>query len=231
MSRFLLASLAVVAGLTLSACAGTGVGRDSALTHDGLQRVANHSFAEVYLRPGADLAHYRHLSLSECEVTFRKNWLRDQQRDSRTVTARVRQEDADRIRQRMASACDEHFRAALQRAPAYDLVEAAPGGEDVLLLRPSIVNLDIHAPDVQGAVRTRSYTTSAGEMTLNLELVDALTGEVQGRVVDRRRGVEHSQLQWTSSVTNRAEFERILRRWADLLRDSVDRVRGAQQRV
>ncbi len=226
MLRAVTASLVVMVGLALSACAGSGLPRESALTHDGLQRVENHDFAEVYLRPGADLAHYRNLSLSACEVSFRKNWLRDQQRDSRNLSARVRQEDADRIRQRMASACDEHFRAALERAPAYELVEAAPDDEDLLVLRPSIVNLDIHAPDIQGTTHTRSYTTSAGEMTLNLELVDALTGEVQGRVVDRRRGVDQSRLQWTSSVTNRAEFERILRRWADLLRDSVDRVRG-----
>jgi len=227
MFRPLVVSLIVVAGLALTGCAGSGFQGESALTHDGLERVSGHNFAEVYLRPGADLAHYQHLSLTQCEVTFRKNWLRDQQRDSRALASRVRQEDADRIRQRIASACDEHFRAALQRAPAQELVEVMPNGEDVLILRPSIVNLDIHAPDVQGATRVRSYTTSAGEMTLNLELVDALTGEVQGRVVDRRRGVEHSQLQWTTSVTNRAEFERILRRWADLLRDSVDRVRGA----
>jgi hypothetical protein len=226
MFRSLVASLVMVAGLSLTACAGGAFRGESALTHDGLERVSGHNFAEVYLRPGADLAHYQHLSLTRCEVTFRKNWLRDQQRDSRALASRVRQEDADRIRQRIASACDEHFRAALQRAPAHELVEVAPNGEDVLILKPSIVNLDIHAPDVQSATRVRSYTTSAGEMTLNLELVDALTGEVQGRVVDRRRGVEHSQLQWTSSVTNRAEFERILRRWADLLRDSVDRVRG-----
>lgn len=225
MYRNLAASLVVITSLALAACAGSGSPRQSALTHDGLERVEGQKFAEVYLRPGADLGHYQHLSLADCEVAFRKNWLRDQQRDSRTLTSRIRQEDADRIRQRIASACDEHFRAALERAPAHDLVEAAPDGEDLLVLRPSIVNLDIHAPDVQGAVRTRSYTTSAGEMTLNLELVDAKTGEVQGRVVDRRRGVEQSRLQWTNRVTNRAEFERILRRWADLLRDSVDRVR------
>ncbi|MFU8765068.1 MAG: DUF3313 family protein [Haliea sp.] len=227
MFRPLRASLIVAFWLSLSACTSNDFSRETALTYDGLQRVDGHDFAEVYLRPGADLAHYQHLALSECQVSFRKNWLRDQQRDSRTVSSRVRQEDADRIRQRIASACDEHFRAALERAPAVDLVEVAPNGEDALILRPSIVNLDIHAPDVQGATRTRSYTTSAGEMTLKLELVDALTGEVQGRVVDRRRGVEHGQLQWTTSVTNRAEFERILRRWADLLRDSVDRVRDS----
>lgn len=228
MIRVLFVSLIVALGLGLTACASKDVSREPAMTYDGLQRVDAHDFAEVYLRPGADFAHYRHISLAECEVTFRKNWLRDQQRDSRTVSSRVRQEDADRIRQRIATACDEHFREALEREPAVDLVAAAPNGEDVLILRPFIVNLDIHAPDVQGTVRTRTYTTSAGEMTLKLELIDALTGEVQGRVVDRRRGVEHRQLQWTSSVTNRAEFERILRRWADLLRDGVDRVRGTQ---
>lgn len=227
MSRSLVASLVVVAGLALTACAGSDFTPESTLSYDGLERVAGYGPGEVYLRPGADLAHYQHLSMTRCEVVFRKNWLRDQQRDNRVLTPRIRQEDADRIRQRLATDCETHFRAALQRAPAYHLVDVVPNGEDVLVLRPAIVNLDIHAPDIQGTMRTRSYTTSAGEMTLILELVDALTGEVQGRVVDRRRGVDQHQLQWTSTVTNRAEAERILRRWADLLRDGLDRVRGA----
>ena len=45
----------------------------------------------------------------------------------------------------------------------YELVDEA--AEDVLLIRPSIVNLDITAPNQHGSGRSSSYTRSAGEMT------------------------------------------------------------------
>jgi len=217
--------------ITLAAAVLAGCATTPEVTDDGLVRADGHRFADVYVRPGADLAHYQHLQIADCEVAFRKNWLRDQNRDSRSVTTRLRQDDADRIRSDMATACDEEFRAALLKPPAYSLVEAPREGEDTLILQPAIVNLDINAPDVQSSARVRSYTTSAGEMTLVLELVDGVTGEVQARVVDRRRGIDQGMLQWTSSVTNRAEFNRILKRWADLLRDSFDRVRAGPDDV
>ena len=212
--------------LILLACAMVaGCATSPEVTDDGLARVDGYRFADVYVRPGADLAHYQHVEVDDCEVAFRRNWLRDQNQNSRSVTTRISQEDADRIRGDVATACDEEFRAALTKPPAYSLVDTPPEGEDTLVLKPAIVNLDINAPDVQSAARTRSYTTSAGEMTLVLEMVDGVTGEVQARVVDRRRGIDQGTLQWTSSVTNRAEFNRMLRRWADLLRDGFDRVR------
>ena len=62
--------------------------------------------------------------------------------------------------------CDEKFREALLADPAYKLVDAFSDGEAVLILRPSIIDLDVNAPDMQSANVSRSYTTSAGEMTL-----------------------------------------------------------------
>jgi len=215
-----------ITGLLLASAVLAGCVSAPQVTDDGLARVDGFRFADVYVRPGADLSHYQHLEVTDCQVAFRKNWLRDQNRDSRSVTTRLRQDDVDRIRSEVGTACNSEFRAALERAPAYPLVDVPPEGEDTLILQPAIVNLDINAPDVQSAARMRSYTTSAGEMTLVLEMVDGATGEVQARIVDRRRGVDQGTLQWTSSVTNRAEFNRILKRWADLLRDGLDRVRA-----
>lgn len=63
-------------------------------------------------------------------------------------------------------------------------------------------------------------------MTLYLELMDASTGEVLYRIVERKRGLDAGRLEWTSSISNRAEADRILGPWADLLRDGLDRVRA-----
>ena len=115
---------------------------------------------------------------------------------------------------------------ALLAEPAYNLVDAFADGEQVLVLTPSIINLDINAPDTMSAGRSRSYTTSAGEMTLSMDVSDATTGQVLYRIVDRRRARDTGRMEWTTSVSNKAEAERTLNRWADLLRQGLDSVRA-----
>ena len=70
----------------------------------------------------------------------------------------------------------------------------------------------------------RSYTSRTGEMTLVLELLDATTGEMLVRIVDRQRSTDTHYLQWSNSVTNQAEARRFLKRWADKLRAGLDEV-------
>ena len=55
----------------------------------------------------------------------------------------------------------------------YPVVEEA--ADDVLLLRPAIVNLDVAAPETSRMSRGRSYVDSAGQMTLYIELYDSVT--------------------------------------------------------
>jgi hypothetical protein len=56
----------------------------------------------------------------------------------------------------------------------YAVVDEA--GEDVLLIRPAIINLDVNAPDTPQAGRSMTYVASAGEMTLYLEAYDSEPG-------------------------------------------------------
>jgi hypothetical protein len=199
-------------------------------THDGLVLVPNTRFAQVFMRPGADLSSFTAFGLTPCEVAFRKNWQRDQNQSTINLSSRVTQEDVTRIKDRLGAECDSTFRAALEQAPPYTLVEQFSNGEHVLVLRPAIINLDIAAPDVMAAGRQRSYTTEAGQMTLVLEGVDGTTGEILVRVVDRRRAMDTGRLQWTNSVTNQAEARRMLNRWASQFREGLDEVtrKGAQ---
>jgi hypothetical protein len=95
------------------------------------------------------------------------------------------------------------------------------GGTGVLALHPSIVDLDIAAPDILSPGRHRTYTTSAGTMSLHLEFVDSSTGVLFGRIIDRREAADTFRLQQTTSVSNMAEAERILRRWASLVREYI----------
>jgi hypothetical protein len=56
----------------------------------------------------------------------------------------------------------------------------------VLRVKASILNLYVNAPSSGGAGRSRTYVSSAGQMTLLAELVDATSGQVLARVADRR---------------------------------------------
>lgn len=176
------------------------------------------------MRPGAVLSDYEAYGLAECEVAFKKNWLRNQNNSRVDLSNRVTQKDVDRIKDTLSAECSTQFRAALEQAPPYKLVDSFNNGERVLVLRPAIINLDISAPDVKAAGMQRTYTTEAGEMTLLLELVDGTTGEILVRVVDRQRDRDTGRMQWTNSVSNRAEAQRVLRRWSEQLRKGLDRV-------
>ncbi len=217
------AALGLVLGL--SACVATGP-EPGTMTHDGLEAVASKGFDEVYRKPGVDISQYQALGISECTVSFRNHWLRDQNRDRLNLSSRVTQEDVDRIKDRLGESCEKHFREALAKAPAYNVVEEFADGEPVLVVRPSIIDLDVNAPDVREASMSRTYTTSAGEMTLVLELFDATTGEVLARAVDRQRDPDSGRLEWSSSVTNSAEANRQLTRWARQLRGALDELQG-----
>jgi hypothetical protein len=188
------------------------------VTADGLTRVERENLDAVYQDPEADFAGYSKIMIADCQVSFRKNWQRDQNRDRR-LTDRVDAEDMDRIRMDMAKRFNEIFAKELQADGALEVVDAA--GDDVLLLRPQIVDLDLFAPDVNAPNRTRTFTTSAGRMTLKMELVDSTTGSLVGRVIDRRRARENTEARIANSVTNRVEMDRIMRSWARILRDSV----------
>ncbi len=195
-------------------------------THDGLTLIPDTKFKEVYGKPGVELSGYTEFGVADCRVSFRKNWLRDQNNNRLDLSSRVTQQDVDKIKDNLGASCTEKFTEALLEEPAYNLVDAFDDGEQVLVLRPSIINLDIAAPDVQSASRSRSYTTSAGEMTLSLDVVDATTDEVLYRIVDRRRGMDTGRVQWTTSVSNSADANRALTRWATMLREGMDAVRA-----
>lgn len=219
------AVIAVACMSSLSACTTTGASVPTE-THDGLTLVPNTRFQGVYRRPDADISGYTELGLAPCEVAFKKNWLRDQNSNRMDLSNRVTQKDVDQIKDSLSETCDEQFRAALLEDPTYKLVDAFDDGEEVLVIHPSIINLDISAPDVRSTGRGQSYTTSSGEMTLSLELTDATTGEILARAVDKRRGMDQNRLQWTNSVTNRADANRVLKRWAKILREGLDEARA-----
>ncbi len=212
-------SLIALMGSLLLAQPGFSADKYPDVTADGLVRTASKNLDAVYWAPEANLTGYSKIMIAECEVSFRKNWQRDQNRDRRLIE-RVSTKDMDRIRQDMSERFQEIFSSVLAEQGAFEIVESP--GEDVLLLSPEIVDLDLFAPDVNAPTRTRFFTTSAGRMTLKMDLKDSGTQAIIGRVIDRRRAREDSVARITNSVTNRVEMDRVMRRWARILRDSLE---------
>lgn len=190
-------------------------------TDDGLDRVESKKVDALYWKEGASLEGYQKIYLEECSVAFRKNWLRDQNSDRVSVANRVRPEDMNKIQEELAEIFREQFTRELEKG-GYEVVDA--DGEDVLLLKPAIVDLDVYAPDISmrqaGTVNT--YTTSSGEMTLKMDLLDSSTNALIGRIIDKRKDHDTGYIEYTNSITNRADAQRIVSSWARILRKALD---------
>lgn len=193
---------------------------DEAMSHDGLQRIKVKGIDLAYARPGASLAGYNAVMIDPVDVAFRKDW------DPTKPGSRQKLSTAERdnIRRGVGDIVRDELVKELQGKSVYK-VATAPG-PDVLRVRAGIANLYVNAPDTMSAGRTRTYTVSAGEMTLVAELLDSETGEIVSRVVDRREAQGTGTMTLTNSVVNAAEARSIASSWARILRSRLDAAHG-----
>jgi hypothetical protein len=191
------------------------------VTADDLQLVEKSRHLSLYVTPDVDWKKYTEIQLLEATVDFRRNWQRDQ---NASWPFKVRDEDVVEIKQEMAQLLAEVFGQELSRNGGYALSDSS--GEHVLMLRPAITELDVAAPDTQNwAGISRQYTESSGRMTLQLELVDSISGKVLSRFKERSEMPRLYYYQLTTSVSNEADARRMLRRWAVDLRERLDAAR------
>ena len=192
-------------------------------TPDGLDLVRSDKHSAVYVKPEAQLDIYNEFAIVPCEVAFRKNWQRDYNSSHRSSGQQIKERDIDRIKRELGEECTTFFTNALSEEPSYNLVAEWQQGQDVLLVRPNIVNLNITSPDVSSPSMTRSYSASAGSMTLYLELIDAETSEVLVRAYDSKADPD-SFVNYANKITNRQAADRMLKNWATRLREAMDSV-------
>ncbi|MCW8925845.1 MAG: DUF3313 domain-containing protein [Xanthomonadales bacterium] len=191
-----------------------------AVNDEGMELVKDSELATVYADPGADLGIYKRILLEDATVAFKKNWQRDQ---NRGYGLKVRNSDMERITEDVATLFNEIFTEQLTKG-GYEITTEP--GPDVLTIKPAIVDLDVYAPDVSGASFTRSYSESAGEMTLNLELFDSLTGDKIAKATDRKRDWDKGYLEWRTRVSNRADATRAIRSWAKAFTSLLDEAKS-----
>jgi len=219
---FLLMTLLVVASGPAPAADATVLPEDV----QGLSPTEWQDVDTVYLRDGARLGAYDTLLIRPPSVSFRDNWLRQQNRQRPSPQDRIRPEDVERIQEEIADDLVARFTRSLEQA-GYTVTDEA--GEETLELDPAIIELDVFDPNLtyrQTAPRTRIVGPQvnagqlANQMTLRLRLVDAASGallavaqdELQTRKVTANIGTD---------ITDRAANAVTFDRWAAKLVDAL----------
>ena len=215
-------SVSIIMAITiLSGCAGAP--ERPAMSADGLQLVVNERNRSTYKNPEADFSGYNRIQLLDATVAFKDNWMRDQNRNRRG-NSRVTEEDMAKIQQGLTEQFHRVFAEELAKGGYAVVTEAAA---DVLKIKPAIVDLDVVAPDLMEAGRTTTFVADeTGRATLQMELFDSVSGNLLARTEDRRKTRTTGGMQRSNSVTNRADADRVIRRWAQALSTQLNEVRG-----
>ena len=196
----------------------------AAWSEDGLQKASIKGLDVVYARPSANLSAYSKVLLQPVTVSFRRDWGRSA---PGTPGARVRAADAQRIREKLAAIMREEAEKQLSEG-GYAVVDSA--GDDVLEVEAAIIDLYIVAPDVLGAESLRTYSVSAGEMTLVADLRDSVSGETAMRIYDHADARETSRPHRITDAENIVEARRAASEWAKQLRQQLDLARNGAAR-
>ena len=212
------ASVIVLSTVFAMGCSTSG--NAPQVSEDGMELKVDKRSTTAYIKEGVNFSEYTNVLILPSQVAFKKNWQRDYNRNSATISSRIKDDDVIRIKSGVAKLFDEVFKEEFAKAGDNPLVDKE--GINTLIIKPSIINLDINAPDVQSAARSTTYVSEAGKATLYLELFDGVTGEILARIIDSRIIGDHSYYKWANRVTNTADAKREIRKWAKKLRVKYD---------
>ena len=188
------------------------------VTEEGLVRIPDSELAVVYADPDANLTPYTKVHILDTYVAFKKNWVREQNRSGGRI--KVTNKDMEKMKVEMAEEFTTVFTEVLEENDGYPVVDH--GGEDVLLVRPAIIDLNPIAPDTMRADSGYTFSESAGDATLYIEIYDSVTGDLLAKGLDKRYDRQAGYMQWQTSVSNKQAARRILKGWAQVLRDALD---------
>jgi hypothetical protein len=179
-------------------------------TWDGLVQVKSKRLSLVYLQAGADFRGYTKVLIEPTEVAFHKDWRRDHNSGSSSLSNRVSERDVQEAVNQGITAAGDIFAAAWAKG-GYAVVDAP--GPDVLRVKTGIVHIRVSAPDRPTAGRTYSFAREAGSATLFVEARDSMTGALLGRAIDPKLAGDNVNA-WRTASTNRADFRDLVEDWA-----------------
>lgn len=195
-------------------------GPNAEVSFDGLHVVDNAAFREAWADPDIEFSRYNKIMPGGAFFEFRAV-----KRTSNTQAARSNtrefyiDEDA---RARLEEEVTAIFAEELAKSTRFTVVDEP--GPDVLIIRGGLHDIVSFVPP-EPIGRGEIWLSSVGEITLLLEVVDSLSGEVIARAVERRAAQQGGGMAIrANSVTTWAELRRLARRWATTLRDGLDAI-------
>jgi len=180
------------------------------VTEDGLVRVPSSRKVGVYRAPDVPFARYRRISLGDIPVVFRK----------KHKDLQLEEEDRERLRAELVGMFRDALIAELVERGGYTLTESTD--PDVLRIDPSIIDLDISAPDAGTVPGTRTFVRTTGSMQLNVELRDAASGVSVARIIDYEKGREVRELQLANRVTTTQDLRQMFASAARYTREALN---------
>jgi hypothetical protein len=213
--------LALILGLALAAgCAADRPPEE--ITDDGLVRVPSRSAGGVYRAPQASFLQYRRVILEPPSISFVKEWRDKHPKVTPMEIDRMRAETIHLLR-------DEFTREFVKRGP---YTFADDPADDVLLVIPTIEELDIVAPDAADAAGTRTFTSGPVSMKVSGDLRDAMTGKVVGRVIMYRPAERYpfNELREANRVSNAHEQRLVFAEWSRLVREALNVAKAERPR-
>ena len=189
-------------------------------TEDGLVRVPSNSRAGVYRAPGVPFARYRRVIIgATIPIEFRKGWARAH----REVTPK----DVEEIRGDFARAFRTELDDELVKRGGFAV--AAHPAPDVIRIDATVTQLDLSAPTAGNTPSGRTYTRNAGSMKVVVELRDAASGVLIGRIIDYEQAREFQEPQLVNRVINLDEFRAGFARAARYTREAISVAKTERQ--
>jgi len=184
--------------------------------NEGLELQDETRRTSTSLKPGVALSNYKNLQIADVSIAFKERWLRNYNRDQKSLSSRLKEKELEAIKARFAKQFAKSFTKDLEINSNYQIVTDAT--DNTLLIKPAIIDLVINAPYKATATNKHSMVRIAGKATLALEIYDAATGQLIGKLINKKETRDHHVLFRTNHITNNHEFIPVYKSWARNLR-------------
>lgn len=220
--RALVTAMVVAGSVFLSGCTSTAESTAPEYSPEGMKLVKSTKATRIYKAKDADFSQYDKILVIEGDVAFKKGWQEERNKKiNRKSAAKITDDYIIKTKEQVKGLLTKTFTQEFSKDSNYQVIDKPE--TNALILRPSIIDLDVNAPDLDNAQRTNSYTRSAGEATLYLEIYDGVTGQILARIMDAEQIGNAGFWQATDRSMNNRKAEVTVSSWAKKLRVQFDK--------
>lgn len=171
---------------------------------NNLTEVRYKPFDKVFQSANVNFTQYKKVYIEDATASFSRYWISEHRRD---VTRNYKEKTLQRYAKMLTSTLTEE----LAKVSNFVLVDSAENAD--LIIKPSLENLNIFAPDDSF---NKSLVFRAGVAELNIIMIDAKTQTVVANIIDshQTRETTASQPQRATRLTNTHDFKRLMQRWS-----------------